>query len=279
MDSIWQQHKSFILKILAGLGVCLICWIIGANLSESSLADLESRNATKRRGIRATEVPDGNATSAIQQAATKLENRIVFTAQRIGETRTGEDLRRGLIEGILRRSGADTPTARDRYLNMARQSPVACVIDLAGKAQEHLVTLAGRNSVLLTEDVGFDKLSMEAGQFDRYLLTLESIVTIAETAIECGVREVRSISIGNPPGGRFEGEDVFIREYPVTVQLRGPARSLVRFIEQINDPDALLVLRDLDYIRRDKSARTPDMLLSNMVISALRIDPKAEMRE
>ncbi|MEN8150660.1 MAG: hypothetical protein ABFS86_12630 [Planctomycetota bacterium] len=279
MDSIWQQHKSFILKILAGLGVCLVCWIIGASLSDANLSDLEKGNRSSRRRIKTTEVPDSATTGAVREAATKLENRIVFTAQRIGETREGEDLRRGIIEGLLRRYGMESDADRDRYLNMARQSPVACVIDLAGKARDYLITMAGRNSVLLTEDVGYDKLSMEAGQFDRYLITLDSIVTIAETAIRCGVREVRSISIGTPPGGRFEGEDVFIREYPVTVQLRGPSKSLIQFIESLNDPDRLLVLTDLDYIRRDKSNRDPDMLIGNMVISALRIDPKAEIRE
>jgi len=279
MDNIWQQHKTFILKILGGLGVCLICWIIGASLSERSLASLTKGNDTSRRTIIGTSVPSPDDTRAYREAAEKLENRILFTAQRIGETRTGEDLRRGLIEGLLSRFGIDDPSSRDRYLNMARQSPVACVIDLAGKAREYLVTRAGRNSVLLVEDVGYDKLSMEAGQFDRYLITLDAIVRIAETAIDSRVREIKSLVIGSPPGGRFEGEDVFVREYPVTVNLRGSSVSLISFVEKLNAPDDMLVLSGLGGIKRDQSARNADMLQATFEISALRIDPRAEIQE
>ena len=281
MDNIWQQHKTFILKILGGLGVCLICWIIGASLSDRSLASIEASNKKVRNRIRNMEVPSDKATRGFEQAGEKLENRILFTAQRIGETRIGEDLRRGLIEGLLDRFGIDAPAARDRYLNLARQAPVACVIDLAGKAREYLVTKAGQNSVLLVEDVGYSKLTMEAAQFDRYLITLDAIVRIAETAIDSRVREIKSIVIGSPPGGRFEGEDVFIREYPVTLNLRGTSASLITLIEKLNAPERMLVITGRGQMRRDANDRNrnPDMLSASLEISALRIDPRAEIQE
>ena len=56
MDNIWQQHKTFILKILGGLGVCLICWIIGASLSDKSLGTLENENEI----VLAADVPGVN---------------------------------------------------------------------------------------------------------------------------------------------------------------------------------------------------------------------------
>jgi len=279
MDSIWQQHKSFILKILAGLGVCLVCWIVGASLSGPGLSDLESTIRTRRAAISSGLVPDPRDTEALTDATEKLRNRILFTAQHIGETRKGEDLRRGIIESLLRRFGSDSQAIRDRYLNMARQNPVACIIDLAGKAREYLVTRAGQNSVLLVEDVGYDKLSMDAGQFDRYLITLELIVTVAETAVECRVREIKDVLIGSPPGGRFEGEDVFVREYPISVKLRGSSAALIAFLERLNDPGRMIVLTRLGSVTHDQQDRDPDMLIADFDLSALRIDPDAGIQE
>jgi hypothetical protein len=280
MDSIWQQHRTFILKILAGLGVCLVCWIVGASLSGEGVDKTRAKSKTISTRINMNALPAEGDTAAYLDAIEKLRARILFTAERIGDVRQGEELRRGIIEELLDKTNEKSQATRDRFLELSRQSPVACVINLAGRAREYLVTKAGESNVLLVEDIGYDKLQMEPEQIDRYLITLRTIVRVAELAIDAGVFEIKGITINAPPAGRFAAERVFVTEYPVSLELRGSSVSLIEFVRLLNDPKDMVVLRRLDRVSVDTTRKgTLDMLLANMEVSALRIDPEAEIRE
>ena len=68
--------------------------------------------------------------------------------------------------------------------------------------------------------------------------------------------------------------------YPVTINLRGNPPSLVTFLEKLNSPDRMLVVTGNGQIARDKVDRgRGDILAASFEISALRIDPKAEIQE
>jgi hypothetical protein len=206
----------------------------------------------------------------------RLQERIHFLAGLAGETRKGDELRRGLITEILDRIGKNDPQTLNRYIQQSRSSPVSCLVGLAGDANDYLNGKASLVNVLIDEDLGSIVEGMEAAEIDRYLICLNLLVKVIETAIIEEVYEVKSVSLGAPPGGKFEGEDVFIREYPVNVEIRGPSGSILNFIERLNDPDQFIPVAELRQLRSDKAPRDQDLLLADFELSALRIDPDAE---
>ncbi len=281
MDNFWQQHRGFILKILAGLGVVVVFWIIGSSLTEESLDVIAKRNERKQRAIAGREVPTPAQIDAFRAAARILEDRVRFLAARVGEVRRGESLIEGLIGEILDRVGLGTEAERSRYLGLARSSPKACFVGLQGDAARVLLGRAGSRNVLIADDsLGFGRLKMDPGELPRYLVTLSLVVRAVELAIETGVYEVRSIGIQRPSArSRFEGEGTFLREYPISIVIRGPADRVEEFLARLNDPEAFIPVGELRRLARDRGERAEDVVVAELELVALRVDPEAPLRE
>jgi len=279
MDSIWQQHRTFILKILGGLGVCLLVYIVWSSVSGPGVDRLEAQARHAAGEIRDIEVPSPQAESAVSERARILAARIEYVGQRIGETRSGDDLRDSLVRDILKRIDRGDPDKVESSLTLARRSPVGFLAELVGEAREHLVTRAGYQNVLLDEDLGFEARNPEPSELTRYLLTLRLIVDVCHIAIDEGVFEVRQIGISAPPRGRFEGERAFVREYPVNFLLRGDSQSVLRVIARLNRPDAMIPIAGVRRITRDRTARNPDTILADLDLVALHVDTRAELKE
>ena len=276
MDNIWQQHRSFILKIMAGLGILLVLWIIGSSVHDLSLSDRVRANKAKRSTLKRKEIPSKSAIADYEEAAEKLETRVRFLATRAGETRKGEELRRGLIGEILRKIELFTPENVDRYVQDARTQPKACVTELAGKASEYLSGKASLVNVVLERELDTVVQDMEDADIDRYLLCLRLIVDVIEIAIDERVFEVKSVSIAPPPGGRFEGEALFVREYPVNIEIRGGADAVLNFVERLNDPDRFVPVTEVRRIGADRSSKDKSLVVADLELAALKIDPGAE---
>jgi Tfp pilus assembly protein PilO len=278
MDSLWQQHRTFILKLLGGLAVVLVCWIVGASMAEKSLSEEVSDNASLRRSLGAMQVPADEDIRAYQDAVDRLTGRLDFLAARIGETRKGDELRRGLIEEILASVNADTPANLSRYLDLSRTAPVACVVGLRGVARDQLAARAGLENVILPDEV-IRIAEMEMSQVDRYLLTIKLVVEVVKIAIDVGLAEIKQIKWSAPSGGRFGGEDLFVREYPVSIELRGAADAMLSFIERVTGPDDFIAIREMSKCGTPRSERDQSMVTAEFEFMAIRIDPDAGLRE
>lgn len=273
MDNLWQRHRTFILKILAGLGVCLFAWIIGSSLSGGDFDQKVALAANMRREIRQTDAPATESTSDYREAAEVLRNRILPVANAVGETRTDEDLRRGLLKELLEAVGKDPAADFDAYLALSRQSAQACVTRLVGDAATALRKEAARKNVFIDENLGFDKREVTSSDLDRYLLTLKNIVHVVRMGIEEGAYEVREIGILQPPGGRFAGEKTFIREYPYSVEYRAPTGVLLRLLARMNDPQHFVPMSSLRRFQSDRQGRDEDVMVMTVELKALRILP------
>jgi Tfp pilus assembly protein PilO len=278
MDSLWQQHRTFILKVLGGLLVVLVCWIIGSSMTEGNLSKMADDNASMRSGLSRKKVPSSADTTAFQNAVDRLETRVEFLADQIGETRKGDDLRRGLIEEILASVQADTPENITRFLGLSRTSPVACVVGLRGIAKDELMTLAGLQNVILPDEV-LRIVEMDASQADRYLMTIKLVVEVVKIAIEEGLIEVKSIKWEGTAASRFAGEDLFVREYPVTIELRGPSVAMLNFLAKVTSAEHFLPIRKIGKLGHDRSERDPEVMTAEIEFMSLRVDPQAELRE
>lgn len=277
MDSIWQQHRTFILKILGGLGVCLLIYIVWSSVSGPGVERITAGSKLAARDIGQIDVPSSEAEDAVAERARILAARIEYTGQRIGETRTGDDLRDSLIREILKRIGRDDEEKVRSVLTTARRTPLGTMTELIDETREHLITKAGYQNVLIDEDLGFATLDLEAAELPRYLLTLRLIIDFCHIAIEERVYEVRQIGISPPPIGRFQGEEAFVREYPLNVQFRGSSESVLRVIARLNRPDAMIPIAGVRRIGRDRSDRNPDTILADMDLLALRVDTQADL--
>ncbi len=277
MDNFWQQHRAFILKIGAGLLVVLVCWIVGASLTEKSLADAQSENESLRRRLSGKQVPTAEAIDGYAQAAETLDRRILEVASRTGETRKGEGYLREIFIDILKDIGLDTPENREKYMILAQQNPKNSLVRLSGEARTYLVEQAGPANVILDEEIGFGRVDFDVSEAARYLLDLRLIVRVLKAAIEERVYEVKNVVIGSPPLGKFEGEQVFMRQYPVSLTVRGPSASVLRFLERLNDPKAFIPLKSLRKLAQDRNERDEDVLVADLDIMALQIDPESEL--
>jgi hypothetical protein len=279
MDNLWQRHRTFILKILAGLAVCLLAWIIGSSLSGKGMDTLIARNDSVRRSIRSMSVPSPKDTSAYRAAADELRKRILFVANRVAETRSGENLRTGLIKDLLVLVGQDSPATRDELIRQSRQNAQACVTRLQGMATTALRREAGPKNIVIDERLGFDGVEVASGEVDRYLLTLKLIVEAVRMGIDEGVSEIRTISIQQPGGGRFEEEDTFLREYPVTLTYRGASAVLLRILDRLNAPEHPFPIQALRRFQADRQAREDDAMSMDLELVALRVSPAAPLSE
>jgi len=279
MDNLWEQHRTFILKVMAGAGVFLVLLVVHCSMQDKSQSDWETENAKKWSAISSKKVPSQTVIAEHQAALEKVEGRMRFLAVRVGETRKGEELRRGIISEILAGVGNSSPKRIDRYLHDARTAQKACIVDLASEVNEYLNNKASLVNVVLERDLGSVVEDMEDAELDRYLICLKLIMRVLELAIEQEVYEVKNVSIGSPPGGRFEGEAVFVREYPVNLEIRGPADSILEFLEELNDPDRFVPVTELRQVRPDRATRGKGIVIADMELAALKIDPDAEQVE
>ena len=278
MDSIWQRHRTFILKILAGLGVCLLAYIIGSSLSDSDIDSMKLQIEGEARKVKNSPVHSPETARELSAASETLRNRLQFLAARVGETRAGEDLRVGLLSDLLIVVGKNTPGTLSEYLKESRQSPKGCLRRILDDAEKTLLADAGLKNVLVERGLGFERVDMEAGQLDRYLLTLKLILSAVRIGIDEGAFEIRQIGILTPPG-RFEGEETFLRQYPVTVTYRGPSATLFRILEKLNAPEHFRTVQALRRLQKDRQEREEDVMVMELELVALRVLPEAEFVE
>ena len=154
----------------------------GASVTDESLSDRVSGIEGLRRQLQRQEVPTDSDIFAYQNSVDRLTDRLDFLANRIGETRKGEALRRGLIEEILASVGEDTPANLSRYLDLSRSAPVACVVGLRGVARDQLGSRAGLENVILPEQV-IRLADMEPSQADRTWPSRTGPSTVATSVI------------------------------------------------------------------------------------------------
>jgi hypothetical protein len=279
MDNLWEQHRTFILKAMAGAGVFLVLLIVHCSMQDKSQSDWETENAKKWTAISNKKVPSQTVIAEHQAACEQIESRMRFLAGKVGETRKGDELRRGIISEILTTVGTSSPKRIDRYLQDARTAQKACIVALAGEVNEYLNNKASLVNVVIERELGSVVEDMEDVELDRYLICLKLIMHVLELAIDEEVYEVKTVSIGSPPGGRFEGEAVFVREYPVNLELRGPADSILEFLERLNDPDRFIPVTELRQVRPDRATRGKGIVVADLELAALKIDTDAEQVE
>lgn len=260
MDSFWQQHRSFILKILAGLLVAIVCWAIGSSLVEKSLGDRKAELDKRDASLASQRAPSDPSLAELGSKVDLMDGRVRGIAQSIGYTARPEDpesrdrFRREVLGRILKgigyaeRTRLEFENALKEQIEKARANPIGCVIGLKGEAKDYLLREAARKNIRVDEDLGFGRETLEADEIDRYLVALSVIVHVVNLAIAEEIYDVDSIQIRAPTeveaevieGPIHDPEDVTVvpigARYPVGFTVRAPSAVVLRFLEELNRP-------------------------------------------
>ena len=197
--------------------------------------------------------------------------RVHSLAAEFGKVSEASEFRREIIRDILLEVEKNDPAVLAAYSNSARSSPISVVLDLQSDARDYLNRKAGVANVLLPDEIG-QVAGLDASQVDRYLIGLELAIRVVKIAIEEELFEVKSIGINTNAGGGFADEDEFIRVFPVDIDVRGPAESILSFLERLNDPKNFIPVEELRKLAADRNERDPSIQTAELKLLALRFD-------
>jgi hypothetical protein len=188
----WAQHKDFVLKILAGVGVFLVA-LLARSITYGDDLEKEMRlNASYAQKIRSTEVAPTAQIEAVKRDAQRLlENAQAMTAQVGWSLADEEALKQTLLRRVLRctrkyaaASEGDVNRAVEDYRNALRDDLNGGFGQLRHFVRQQLVEEAGEKDIKVDEGIGYANVNeVESDELIQYLLELELVARIVRYAI------------------------------------------------------------------------------------------------
>ena len=289
----WAQHKDFILKVLAGLGVFLVALIARGIVHGDDLERAESLNKNTSAALRRKKLVPRNVVASMTRAADSLQNNVESIASEIGYDASDEKaLQRTLLERILGRIVTLREIEEDPK-DLARQVEEALAVNLNGafgalrlRLRDEMMDEASERNVAVPED-GFgaqNLVSIEQGDLTKYLLQLELVSRVLTDALgmktrgpDGKTREVRFKAIDEV---RIDTEEVtappipganpkYLREYRVRFQLVGNEAAVTELVNRLETGSPRVPVQMMSARRRDR-----DMIEFEIHLLAVAINPK-----
>lgn len=207
-DDYWQENKSFVGQVAAGLVVFLIGLAI---VNKTVGADVKSARAKRSAEQRKLNAP---AYSAMDRDLAREDNELLNAAVvALGETVQFRS------RPIFR--DPDEPTTAGRYL------------DAVAQVRDELLPMAGRANVQLDTTFGLPEISpTREDELERYLDGLDLVERVMRLAIQEGVAEVRSVRIRlDTRLGSKEGIGA-VERTRVQFDLRGNDLAILRVLQR-----------------------------------------------
>jgi len=255
----WAQHKDFILKVLAGLGIFLVALIARGVVFGDDLEKAEQKNQRQANEVRRSQVVPKATVTKLKRAADLLEESTVSMAAEIGWDASDErSLQRELLERVFERIVRARDLADDPK-EMARRVQQALAVNLNGafgalrlRLRDEILDEATERGVGVPEEgLGFAQLvSIESADLTKYLLQLELVSRITHDCLGMEVtsggkswtvamnqiEEVRIDSQDETPPPIPGANPAFLREYVVRFKLRGSEAAVLELINRLDDP-------------------------------------------
>lgn len=271
----WAQHKDFILKVLAGLGVFLVALIARGITYGDELEMALATNTRMENEIRRLKVADIRDIQAVESDRDGLKRSAETIAGQIGFRGTFAELEIGIIERIL------------GYLGTSRRDPDSIAVrarqakeqidanlnggfgELRGGVADELADEASRLNIRL-EETGFANIvDIEPEQIEQYLLQLELVTRIARYLIDAHVDAIEEFRVEQRrasgeviPGGNPE----FIREWPVRVRFQASQKAMTEIFRRLRDESPSVPIRSF---RIDRLKRPRDHVSVEITVLAL----------
>lgn len=286
----WAQHKDFILKILAGVGVFLVALIArsityGDDLEKQQ--QLNQRRAAKIRGMRVAERGEIHELE-------KDKERLLANAKAL-TTQVGWDLSDNRLEqNLMRRIVASTR----EHAQKGEDAIQRAVEDYRGAIQQDLNSGFGRLRLMVRqalveeakekgirvekerEGLGFDAVTdMADDERLQYLLQLELVARVARAAIDARVTSLDGVEIttarsrepvipGANPG--------FLQEYAVTFSFSASLDATRAVLNRLEGETPHVPITGLSMLRLTRPA---DHVRVDLTLLATAADPDKPFAE
>ena len=242
----WAQHKSFILKALAGTLVFLVALIAKGITYGDELEKAEGANGRLAGEIRRMKIAPVRQIQALEDNEARLMENASTILKQIGWDSADEQglqvelLRRTL--GYLRGYRDMDAGSFDRAVEQMRQ---AIRDDLNGgfgqlrlRVRDELVDEASERNISVATGIGFENvLELQANELTKYLLQLELVARVVRSCIDARVEAVAEIRLREPREGETipDANPEFLREAHVDVALRSKQDVLTRVLNGLDE--------------------------------------------
>ncbi len=278
----WAQHKDFILKILAGVGVFLVALIARSITYGDELETELLKNARLAQEIRSTPVASVARIQELEADRDRLHENARAIATQIGWDLGDEGLVQTLLERTLRctrrysREGEEgVKRAAEDFRTALRDNLNGGFGELRLRVRRELVEEANEKNIKVAEGIGFENvIQLEPDQLIQCLLQLELVARVTRYAIDARVASVEDIAI-TPVGSRREevipgANPDFIQEYEVKLVFTASQKALRTIVDRLEQEMPRVALTELV---ATKVKRPADHLTVEMKILATASNP------
>jgi hypothetical protein len=273
----WAQHKDFILKILAGVGIFLVVLLARSITYGDELEREEATNRSLKAKISSTQVAKESEIQALQQDAERLKANAKALTEQIGWNLDDKALESTLLRRILRytrtyakRSDADVQRAVDDFRAGLNDDLNSGFGQLRIKVGQDLVEEAKQKGIKVDEGgegVAFATVTnIEPNEKLQYLMQLELVSRFARAAIDAPVDAIDSVRITGSerreppiPGANPE----FFNQYQVEVRFTASANAARAVVNHLEDspPQVPIVGLHVDRVKRPVDHISVDLKL------------------
>jgi hypothetical protein len=241
----WAQHKDFILKVLAGVGVFLVALIARSITYGDELEQAQARNRSLSGRIRSMQLVKESEIHELQRDADRLlANARALTGQ-IGWDLSDDRLEQKLLRRIVAYTREFSQKGDDALLRAVEDFRSGIQGDLNSGfgrlrhfVRQELVEEAREKGIRVEKGLGFDAVTdMAEEERLQYLLQLELVARVARAAIDARVDSFDDVAITTARSREPaipRASPAFLQEYAVTVSFSASqeaARAVLNRLE------------------------------------------------
>jgi hypothetical protein len=274
----WAQHKDFVLKVLAGVGVFLVALIARSITYGDELELAEKANATLIAKIRRTKVAPIPKIRTLEENAVRLSANAEKIRDQIGWNAARSDRERDLIRrtlGYLRRwkgrPASELNEAADLFRRAIQNNLNGGFGQLRLAVREALLEEAGERNIRIEGGVGYESIvELEQPELLKYLMQLELAARISRYLIDSGAAAIEEIRIETRELEVIPGANsAFLREYPVRVRYLVNDSALTKVLNRLEDDRPWVPVRA---ITMERLRKPDDHILIDLTVMAVASD-------
>lgn len=259
----WAQHKDFVLRVLAGVGVFLVALIARGIVHGDDLEKAVRKNGVLRNQIRNLKIIPPAKVTALEKARDDLRSNVRGFVDQLGWNATRGDLDLHLIERTLGRLRRVREAGEGAAASEARSAREALRADLNGgfgqlrlSVDADLRDEAGEKNMKLAEEIGFSSLrSLDGAELLKYLGQLELVTRVVRYALDVRAQAVEDIGIQTERSEPVPGANPqFLQEYAVRVRIRCSQAGQAQILNRLLADAPGVALREWRVRRLDQPA-------------------------
>ena len=244
----WAQHKDFVLRLLAGLGVFLVALIARGITYGDDLEAQAALNQKLQNDIKNLRVAPVAVTRELERNARKLLENTRTLAAQLGHDGSRDDLELDLVRRTLSRLRRYRDASPAQLTADAEAFRADINANLNGGFGQLRLTVRDEmrdeasELAIEVEDVGFQAVTnIESSEDLRgYLLQLELVARVVRYMIDAGVSGIEAVRITTRTDGvPIDGANPeFLQEYPVTFAFVATQDSAIKIYNRLIADDS-----------------------------------------